>query len=99
MVAFGAAPVRADAKVPVVASFSILADFVRVIGADHVTVTALVGPGGDAHVFTPSPADAKTIASARLVIVNGLGFEGWMTRLIESSGSKASVVVATKGIE
>jgi zinc/manganese transport system substrate-binding protein len=99
IMAFGAASSRAEASIPVVASFSILADFVRAVGADRVAVTALVGPGGDAHVFTPSPADARTIAAAELVIINGLGFEGWMTRLIASSGSKATVVVATKGID
>ena len=62
-------------------------------------MTALVGPGGDAHVYTPSPADAKKVSDAKLVIVNGLGFEGWLPRLVKSSGGKASVVEATKGIK
>jgi zinc/manganese transport system substrate-binding protein len=89
---------RADERVKVVASFTILADFVRNVGGDRVDVAALVGPNADAHVYTPSPADAKTIAAAKLVVVNGLGFEGWLPRLIKSSGSKAPVIVATDGI-
>jgi zinc/manganese transport system substrate-binding protein len=89
---------RADERLKVVASFTILADFVRNVGGDRVDVVTLVGPNADAHVYTPSPADAKTIAAAKLVVVNGLGFEGWLSRLVKSSGSSARIVVATDGI-
>lgn len=88
----------APAKIPVVASFSILGDFVKEVGGDRVSVSTLVGPNGDAHVFQPSPADAKKVAAAKLVFVNGLGFEGWIDRLVKASGTKAEVVVATTGI-
>ena len=81
-----------------VASFSILGDFVRNVGGDRVSVTTLVGPDGDAHVYTPTPADAKKIADAKLVIVNGFGFEGWLSRLVQSSGKKPTIVTATSGI-
>jgi len=91
-------PARADDKIDVVASFSILGDFVRNVGGERVAVTTLVGPNGDAHVYTPTPADAKKVANAKLVIVNGLGFEGWLPRLVKSSGGKAVVVTATQGI-
>ncbi|AZO80014.1 MULTISPECIES: metal ABC transporter substrate-binding protein [unclassified Bosea (in: a-proteobacteria)] len=91
-------PGLAQEKLPVVASFSILGDFVREIGGDRVAVTALVGPDGDAHVYSPTPADAKTVAGAKLVVVNGLKFEGWLTRLIKSSGTKATIATATTGI-
>ena len=83
----------------VVASFSILADMVREVGGSEVEVYALVGPNSDAHVFEPTPADAKRIASANLVVVNGLGFEGWLDRLIKASGYRGPVVVASKGIQ
>ncbi|KMO44364.1 metal ABC transporter substrate-binding protein [Methylobacterium tarhaniae] len=92
------APVRAEAPVRVVATFSILGDLVRQIGGDRVAVTTLVGPNGDAHSFVPAPADAQAVAAARLVVVNGLGFEGWIDRLIKASGTKAAMVVASKGI-
>ena len=61
--------------------------------------TTLVGPNGDAHVYSPTPADAKKLADAKLVVVNGLGFEGWIDRLIKASGTKAPIVVATNGIK
>ena len=92
-------PAFAQEKLPVVASFSILGDFVREIGGERVAVTTLVGPDGDAHVYSPTPADAKTVAGAKLVVVNGLKFEGWLTRLVKSSGTKATVATATKGIK
>src|SRR5262245_4413852 len=88
-----------DGRLKVVASFSILGDMVKSVGGDRVTVTTLVGPDGDAHVFEPTPADAKALAAADVVFVNGLGLEGWMGRLIESSGYKGPVVVATNGVE
>jgi zinc/manganese transport system substrate-binding protein len=91
-------PARAQDKIHIVASFSILGDFVRNVGGERVAVTTLVGPNGDAHVYTPSPTDAKKIADAKLVVVNGLGFEGWLPRLVKSSGGKATVVTATQGI-
>jgi zinc/manganese transport system substrate-binding protein len=89
---------RAEEPLNVVASFSILGDFVRNVGSDRVSVTTLVGPNGDVHVYAPAPADAKKIADAKLVIINGLGLEGWLPRLVQSSGSKAVIVTATNGI-
>jgi zinc/manganese transport system substrate-binding protein len=84
-------------KLKVVTTFSILGDFAREVGGDRVDVTTLVGPNGDIHVYTPTPADAEAIKNARLVIVNGLGLEGWLPRLVKSSGSNATIVVATHG--
>ncbi len=93
------AAVHAQEKLPVVATFSIVGDFVKNVGGDRVSVTLLVGPEGDAHVYQPSPADAKKLAGAKVIFVNGFKFEGWIDRLIKASGSKASLVVATKGIK
>lgn len=89
---------QSEAKLPVVASFSILGDFVKNVGGDRIALTTIVGPNGDSHVYQPTPADAKALADAKVVVVNGLGFEGWMDRLVKASGTKAEVVVATKGI-
>jgi zinc/manganese transport system substrate-binding protein len=93
-----ASPLHAAEPLNVVASFSILGDFVRTIGGDRVNVTTLVGPDSDVHVYTPAPSDAKRIADAKLVIVNGLGLEGWLPRLVQSAGSKATIVIASAGI-
>src|SRR3954464_11524683 len=94
----GIIPLRAQEKLKIIASFSILGDLARNVGGERVEVATLVGSNGDVHVYTPAPADAKRIAEARLVIVNGLGLEGWLARLVQSSGSKAPVVVASNGI-
>jgi len=85
-------------KLKVVATFSMLGDFARNVGGDRVDVTTLVRPNGDVHVYTPTTADAEAIRNAGLVIVNGLGLEGWLPRLVESSGGHATTVVATHGI-
>ncbi|MGH6852528.1 MAG: metal ABC transporter substrate-binding protein [Methylocella sp.] len=92
------AKAQASEKLPVVATFSILADFARNVGGDRIGVTTLVGPNGDVHVYQPKPSDAKELAAARLILVNGFGLEGWIDRLIKASGATAPVVVATKGI-
>ena len=89
----------AQSKTKVVATFSILADIVSNVGGDRVEVTSLVGANSDAHVYNPSPADARKLADARVVFVNGLGFEGWLERLVKASGTKAPTVVASKGIK
>lgn len=88
----------AQDKIAVVATFSILADMTGNIGGDRVSVHTLVGPQQDAHVFQPSPAAAAAVAKASLVISNGLGFEGWIDRLVSSSGYKGPVVVAAEGV-
>jgi zinc/manganese transport system substrate-binding protein len=85
-------------KLPVVASFSIIGDMARNVGGDRVDATTIVGPDGDAHVYQPSPADARKIAQAKLIFVNGLGFEGWLQRLINSAKGKGTVVTLGKGV-
>jgi len=89
----------AEKKIKAIASFSILGDMVKNVGGDRVEVATLVGPNGDAHVFQPTPAAARAVGGANLVVVNGFGFEGWMDRLIQTSGYKGLVVVASQGIK
>lgn len=88
----------APSRIPVVATFSILADFARNVGGERIDVRALVGPNGDAHVYQPTPGDARLLNAAQLIVVNGLGLEGWIDRLIAASGAKAPIVLATKGV-
>jgi zinc/manganese transport system substrate-binding protein len=95
----GAGPVGADGPLPIVATFSILGDLTAAVGGDRVSVTTLVGPGGDAHVYNPTPGDARRLGEARVFIANGLGFEGWMARLAEAAGYEGPVIIATTGIE
>ena len=88
-----AGPARAAPPLKVVASFSILADLAARTGGDLVSVTALVGPGADLHQFQPRPEDVKKVAGADLVLINGLGAEGWIGQLVAASGFKGPVVV------
>ena len=94
----GALPACAQDRLHVVASFSILGDFVKNVGGDRINITTLVGSNGDVHVYTPAPVDAKKIADAQLMIINGFGLEGWLPRLLQASGGKAPIITATKGI-
>ena len=95
------APAAAESAGPirVVATFSILGDMVSRIGGEHVAVTTLVGPDGDAHVYRPTPAAARAVSEADVLVVNGLGFEGWLDRLIETASFDGVRVVATAGID
>lgn len=95
--AWAAAP--ADRPLRLVASFSLLADMAREVGGPQVEVHALVGPDADAHVFSPTPVHVQRLAQAELVLVNGLGFEGWLDRLVQAAGYRGPVAVATAGIE
>lgn len=86
-------------KVAVTASFSILGDLVLVVGGERVTVTTLVGPNEDAHVFEPKPTDAKAMTRTQLLVTNGLGFEPWANKLAKSAGYKGETVVASTGVK
>jgi zinc/manganese transport system substrate-binding protein len=90
---------QAADKIKVAASFSVLGDMVRQVGGERVEVTSFVGPNGDAHVYEPTPGDTRTLAAAPILVVNGLGLEGWMSRLEKSSGFKGTVVTATTGVK
>jgi zinc/manganese transport system substrate-binding protein len=99
LAATGAYTAHAEPNIKAVATFSILGDMVGRVGGDRVSVTTLVGPDGDAHVYEPNPADAKAVSEAGVVFVNGLGFEGWLDRLTKAAAYEGPVIVATKGIK
>jgi zinc/manganese transport system substrate-binding protein len=98
MLAIVPAGACAQGKIVVAANFTILADFARNVGGDRVEVTSVVGPDGDVHSFVPSPADAKKLADAKLVILNGLGLEGATARFLRAAAKDAKVVVASDGV-
>lgn len=94
----GATPALA-APVKVVASFSILGDMVHRVGGDRVDLTTIVGPNADTHVYEPKPADAVTLKASQVFFVNGLGFEGWLDRLVEATGFTGTVVTVSNGVK
>lgn len=95
----GFASTASAADLKVVASFSIIADLAKNVGGDRVDVQMLVPVDGDAHVYEPKPADAAALQKANVVLVNGLGLEGFMSRLIDTSETKAPVVEVSKGVK
>ena len=94
-----ASPTSAAEKLKAVATFSILGDMVHRVGGDLVEVITIVGPNSDTHVYEPKPADAKSLAAAQIFFANGLGFEGWMDRLVEATGFKGETVIASEGVK
>jgi zinc/manganese transport system substrate-binding protein len=98
LIAAPAAAQDAQQRKRAIATTSIIADLVRNVGGDRIDVKALVGANADAHVYSPTPGDAKEVAAATVVFVNGLGLEGWLPRLVSASGSKAPVVTVTKDV-
>ena len=97
--AAGGPALAAEPALQAVASFSILGDLVRQVGGERVAVEVLVGPGSDAHVYSPKPAQARQVGQAQLVFSNGMGFDGWMARLLKSAGFKGRHVVASEGVK
>ena len=92
-------PAAAAEPVRVVASFSILEDMVRVIGGADIELTTLIERGGDAHAYDPTPADIRRLSQAQVLVVNGLGFEGWVPRLVSASGFRGEQIVASDGVK
>ena len=93
-----ATTVVAEDKMKIVASFSILGDMVERVVGEHASITTVVGPDADAHIYQPSVEDARSVADADVIFVNGLGFETWSETLISNSGTKGSVYVTTENI-
>jgi zinc/manganese transport system substrate-binding protein len=88
----------ASEPVPVVATFSILGDMIARIGGEEISLSTLVGAGGDPHVYQPTPADARSVKEAEILFINGLEFEGWLERLVEAAEFGGQTVIATRGI-
>jgi ABC-type Zn uptake system ZnuABC Zn-binding protein ZnuA len=88
----GTGPQAADDRVRVVATTTLLADLVREVGGNRVTVESLVPKGGEAHTFDPTPSDVRRVVEADLVVRNGLGLDDWLLNLIQNAGSTAPVV-------
>tara|TARA_Y200000002_G_scaffold352129_1_gene330636 strand:+ start:555 stop:1436 length:882 start_codon:yes stop_codon:yes gene_type:complete len=87
-----------ESNIQIVTSFTILEDLTRELSGDYVDVVNLVPRDSDAHVYLPKPSDSIAIANADLVILNGLGFEGWMVRLLEDARKGNKHLVASDGV-
>ncbi|MGD9912516.1 MAG: metal ABC transporter solute-binding protein, Zn/Mn family, partial [Rhizobiaceae bacterium] len=99
VITFGSGFAAMAEPIKVVASFSIIGDFAKQVGGERIALTTLVGPNGDAHVYEPKPAAVVAVSQADVVLVNGLHFEGFLGRLVEASGTHATIAELSKGIE
>lgn len=92
----GATP---DGEVLVVASTTMIEDLVRELAPDGVRVEGIMAPGGDPHLYQPTPGDARLVAQSDLVVRNGLHLEGWIDDLLENAGGERPIVTVSDGVE
>jgi len=95
----GDTPVSTSGPLRVVATTTIVSDFVRVIGGERVSVYGILKPNVDPHDYEPAPVDLEALRQARVIVKNGVGLEAWLDDTMSSSGSKATVVDASNGID
>ena len=93
-----ALPASAQVQLKAVATFSILGDLLAEVAGDKVELSVVVGPDIDAHAYQPRPSDARALAAAKVLVSNGLGFEGWIDRLAKAAPFKGKAIVATAGV-
>lgn len=91
--------VHSQDKPLVVASASMIRDIAMNVGGDRFSYEMIVPIGGDPHIYEPTPSDAQLCGRADLILQNGLTFEGWITKLVRNSGSEATVVTVTEGVD
>jgi len=85
-------PGASSGRIRVVATTTVLADLVKQVGGDRVSVESLVPPGGEVHTFDPRPSDSRKLAEADLIVMNGLGLDDWLGRLAADAGATAEIV-------
>lgn len=90
---------QSQERLNVVASASMIADIAKNILGDKHSIEMIVPIGGDPHLHEPTPSNAQLVAKADLILINGLTFEGWITELIENSGTEAKIKLVTEGID
>ncbi|WP_273754580.1 MULTISPECIES: metal ABC transporter solute-binding protein, Zn/Mn family [unclassified Bartonella] len=91
-------PASAHNKIKVVVSFSILADLVKNVGGNNISMTTFVGPNANSHTYEPTPHDAQALRNAQIIFINGLHLEGFIDRLITASGTRALLVEVSANI-
>jgi zinc/manganese transport system substrate-binding protein len=84
----------ADGTLQVVAAENFWGSIAEQLGGDRVHVTSVItSPATDPHDYEPTAADARTMAGARIAIVNGIGYDPWASKLIAASPMSGRVVL------
>lgn len=86
-------------KFSIVSSASMITDIASNIIINNAELKTIVPIGGDPHRYQPTPRDARLVQKADLILKNGLTFEGWISELIENSGTKAKTYTVTSGVD
>ena len=86
------------ASVPVAASTSVIADFVKVVGGSRISLLTLVPANADTHTYQPTTRDVQRLSQARALFINGANLEPWLPRLIGSAPG-VKVVTLSSGVK
>jgi ABC-type Zn uptake system ZnuABC Zn-binding protein ZnuA len=86
-------PIASGEALNVVATTTVFADLVRNVGGDLVKVTSLVPANGDVHTFEARPADVRTVATAKLLVMNGLGLDDWLEKTVRNASAEGTPVL------
>jgi zinc/manganese transport system substrate-binding protein len=95
-----ASPARAEERVPVVATFSVIAEMLAHVGGDRLDIRTIVAAGDDCELYRPTAADVATVAASHAVFLNGLNdeFEPWLEPLLKQALFKGTKVVVSRGV-
>jgi zinc/manganese transport system substrate-binding protein len=95
-----AAPAQAAERIPVVATFSVIADMLARVGGDRLDIKTIVKAGGDSELYQPTAADVATVAAARAVFLNDLNeeFEPWLEPLLKQAQFTGTKVVVSRNV-
>ncbi len=103
LLAAGCAPQASTSReggpIKVLATTSFLADIAQNVAGSRLTVRSLLPTGANPHEYQPTPKDAAALAQSQVLIVNGLGYEAWLTNLAGASQVQATIITATDGLQ
>ncbi len=92
-------PATAAGKLKTIATITIIQDIAKNIAGDLADVDVIVPTDNDVHGFEAKPDDARRLADAQIIFTNGALLEGFLDKLIKTSGTKASIVNVSKGVK
>jgi zinc/manganese transport system substrate-binding protein len=81
-------------KLPVVATINAWGSIAAQVGGDRVQETSIItDPNTDPHAYEPSPTDGRTVADAKVVVENGIGYDAWVDKLLSANPNSQRLVV------
>ena len=90
--------ISAAEPLKVITSFSILEDFAENIGQEKIAVESIIKRDQDAHSFEPTPKDIMKIHNADVVIINGVDFDNWFTKILDANQYEGIIIDASRNV-